>query len=82
MAVLNDFEACGYGVPALKEKDYIALNNVKARPMVGAMMSAARLLQPVVVSARVQFASHPTVKGLHTRLLGETFVCRQGSGHT
>eukprot|EP00891_Asterochloris_glomerata_P007788 jgi/Astpho2/7788/e_gw1.00117.63.1_t len=33
MAVLNDFEACGYGVPALKEKDYIALNNVKARPM-------------------------------------------------
>ena len=53
--MLNDFEACGYGVPALKEKDYIALNNVKARPMVGAMMSAARLLQPVVVSARVQF---------------------------
>ena len=51
--MLNDFEACGYGVPALKEKDYIALNNVKARPMVGALTSAGRLLQSGVVSARL-----------------------------
>ena len=57
MAVLNDFEACGYGVPALKEKDCVALNNVKARPMVGALMSAGRLLQPSIVSARLQGAS-------------------------
>ena len=68
MAVLNDFEACGYGVPALKEKDYIALNNVKARPMVGALTSAGRLLQPGVLRTRLPCASHPGTQSLHTRL--------------
>ncbi|KAL0019295.1 hypothetical protein WJX79_007690, partial [Trebouxia sp. C0005] len=31
MAVLNDFEACGYGVPALQPEDLLVLNNVPAR---------------------------------------------------
>lgn len=31
MAVLNDFEACGYGVPALGPEDLLVLNNVPAR---------------------------------------------------
>ena len=34
MAVLNDFEACGYGVPALQEEDLLVLNDVPARPKV------------------------------------------------
>lgn len=32
MAVLNDFEACGYGVPALQPEDLHILNDVPARP--------------------------------------------------
>ena len=31
MAVLNDFEACGYGVPALRPEDLLVLNDVPAR---------------------------------------------------
>ncbi len=31
MAVLNDFEACGYGVPALQPEDLLVLNDVPAR---------------------------------------------------
>ena len=31
MAVLNDFEACGYGVPALQSQDLLVLNDVPAR---------------------------------------------------
>ena len=34
MAVLNDFEACGYGVPALQPEDLLVLNNVPAREKV------------------------------------------------
>ena len=34
MAVLNDFEACGYGVPALQPEDLLILNDVPARQKV------------------------------------------------
>ena len=34
MAVLNDFEACGYGVPALQPEDLLVLNDVPARQKV------------------------------------------------
>lgn len=34
MAVLNDFEACGYGVPALQPEDLFLLNDVPAREKV------------------------------------------------
>lgn len=34
MAVLNDFEACGYGVPALEPEDLFVLNDVPARAKV------------------------------------------------
>ena len=34
MAVLNDFEACGYGVPALQAEDLFVLNDVPARQKV------------------------------------------------
>ena len=34
MAVLNDFEACGYGVPALQPEDLLMLNDVPARQKV------------------------------------------------
>jgi glucokinase len=32
-AVLNDFEAVGYGIPALEPKDLVALNDVPPLPM-------------------------------------------------
>lgn len=31
-AVLNDFEAVGYGIPALAAKDLVALNDVPIQP--------------------------------------------------
>jgi len=31
---LNDFEACGYGVPALQPEDLLVLNDVPARQKV------------------------------------------------
>lgn len=43
MAVLNDFEACGYGVPALQAEDLLVLNDVPARHKV---RRAQRLLCP------------------------------------
>ena len=33
-AVLNDFEAVGYSIPALQANDMVALNDVKPVPMV------------------------------------------------
>ena len=32
MAVLNDFEAAGYGITIITEKDYVVLNDVPAVP--------------------------------------------------
>ena len=34
MAVLNDFEAAGYGITIISEKDYVVLNDVPAAPQV------------------------------------------------
>ena len=35
MAVLNDFEAAGYGVTAVRADDMVVLNDVEAEPKVG-----------------------------------------------
>lgn len=32
MAVLNDFEAAGYGITVISENDYVTLNAVPAAP--------------------------------------------------
>ena len=42
MAVLNDFEACGYGVPALQAEDLFVLNDVPARQKVSTPSSQYR----------------------------------------
>lgn len=41
MAVLNDFEACGYGVPALQPEDLLVLNDVPAREKVRPLQHTA-----------------------------------------
>ena len=43
VAVLNDFEAAGYGITVLSENDYVALNAVPAAPQ--ACSSPARMCQ-------------------------------------
>lgn len=32
VAVLNDFEAAGYGITVISQNDYVVLNNVPAAP--------------------------------------------------
>lgn len=34
VAVLNDFEAAGYGISVITEKDWVVLNDVPAAPQV------------------------------------------------
>ena len=34
VAVLNDFEAAGYGITVISENDFVTLNNVPAAPQV------------------------------------------------
>lgn len=34
MAVINDFEAVGYGIPVLEDKDLLVLNDVPAEDKV------------------------------------------------
>ena len=53
MAVLNDFEACGYGVPALQPEDLFVLNDVPARPKV---QDITRSQQPTDVKLEGQHA--------------------------
>ena len=46
MAVLNDFEAAGYGVTAVRADDMVVLNDVEAEPKVRlqeALMHPSRL---------------------------------------
>lgn len=52
MAVLNDFEACGYGVPALRPEDLLVLNDVPARRKVSPLHNTHMLKETKV------FASH------------------------
>lgn len=51
VAVLNDFEACGYGVPVLKESDVLVLNDVPARQQVYADLAC---LHPVLKAVQRQ----------------------------
>lgn len=43
MGILNDFEAVGYGIPALEESDIVPINMVISEPHV----SLSRTLGPV-----------------------------------
>ena len=49
--MLNDFEACGYGVPVLKESDVLVLNDVPARQQVYADLAC---LHPVLKAVQRQ----------------------------
>ena len=49
MAVLNDFEACGYGVPALQPEDLHILNDVPARPKVSLQLLSLQQHQPALI---------------------------------
>jgi glucokinase len=43
-AVLNDFEAVGYGILALGPKDVVSLNDVKVKPQVRPFQGALHTL--------------------------------------
>ena len=58
MAVLNDFEACGYGVPALQPEDLLVLNDVPARQKVSPQ------LHLLYHDHRVQLHHAPKVQSL------------------
>ena len=52
MAVLNDFEACGYGVPALQPEDLLVLNDVPARQKVSPLQRQHRTEPSIVGTPR------------------------------
>ncbi len=58
--VLNDFEAVGYGIPALEADDVVAINDVPAKPLVGVKHG----LDPVVWHCRCLTECSTTAQGV------------------
>jgi len=59
VAVLNDFEAAGYGITIISEKDYVVLNDMPAAPQASSSLGPTFGLQIVNQEAHLLHAFMP-----------------------